>query len=532
MFRENNFQRALALLKADDSSAAGGGGGDAEGEGGQGKKAGKKRHGGKKGEVSDVFKLIRMCLERHYAPVIVFSFSKKDCESHAQAMAKLDFSDATERQLIDTIFANAISSLSPDDRSLPQVTSILPILRRGIGIHHSGLLPLLKEVIEILFQEGLLKCLFSTETFSMGLNMPAKTVVFTSVRKWDGTEFRVVSSGEYIQMSGRAGRRGLDERGIVIAMLDEALDPVVAKAMLKGDSDVLNSSFHLGYNMLLNLLRVEDVDPLSLMARSFKQFQSTRRTPDIVRRTELKEKERDDLRERMAAEGGEDATTYVHWMQQVEESRKRLKELWCQPTYVAPFLNPGRLAWVRSRVAGEKDWGWGVIVSYQVKAQKRGQQGDANLYAISVLVNAATPLPQPVKGKTAPYRPAGDGVPGELVLMEVGLSDLDELSSVRLILPKDVRERSARKQVGASLQQVKGRVKSVPTLSVTDDLKVKDPQALALLSHLDDLHRLMSSHPLHSPERSSDRERLSAQHRQLQALEAERWRRWRRSASV
>jgi ATP-dependent RNA helicase DOB1 len=93
------------------------------------------------------------------------------------------------------------------------VSSILPLLRRGIGIHHSGLLPILREVIEILFQEGFLKCLFATETFSIGLNMPAKTVVFTNVRKWDGDRFRWITSGEYIQMSGRAGRRGLDDRG-------------------------------------------------------------------------------------------------------------------------------------------------------------------------------------------------------------------------------------------------------------------------------------------------------------------------------
>jgi ATP-dependent RNA helicase DOB1 len=84
--------------------------------------------------------------------------------------------------------------------ALPQVSNILPLLRRGIGVHHGGLLPILKEVIEILFQEGLLKVLFATETFAMGLNMPAKTVVFTAVQKWDGESFRTISSGEYMQM--------------------------------------------------------------------------------------------------------------------------------------------------------------------------------------------------------------------------------------------------------------------------------------------------------------------------------------------
>ena len=81
-----------------------------------------------------------------------------------------------------------------------------------IGIHHGGLLPILKETIEILFGEGLIKALFATETFAMGLNMPARTVVFTNAQKFDGKDMRWITSGEYIQMSGRAGRRGLDDR--------------------------------------------------------------------------------------------------------------------------------------------------------------------------------------------------------------------------------------------------------------------------------------------------------------------------------
>ena len=101
---------------------------------------------------------------------------------------------------------------------------MLPILKTGIGIHHGGLLPIVKEIIEILFQEGWLKALFSTETFSMGLNMPSRTVVFTSVRKFDGEKFRWIGGGEYIQMSGRAGRRGIDDKGICILMFDEKMD--------------------------------------------------------------------------------------------------------------------------------------------------------------------------------------------------------------------------------------------------------------------------------------------------------------------
>jgi ATP-dependent RNA helicase DOB1 len=99
---------------------------------------------------------------------------------------------------VQQVFNNAISILADEDQKLPQVESVLPLLKKGIGIHHSGMLPVLKETIEILFSEGLLKVLFATETFSMGINMPAKTVVFTSLEKFDGDDFRWITGGEYI----------------------------------------------------------------------------------------------------------------------------------------------------------------------------------------------------------------------------------------------------------------------------------------------------------------------------------------------
>ena len=101
---------------------------------------------------------------------------------------------------------------------------MLPLLKRRNRIHHGGLVPIIKEVVELLFQERLLKCLFATETFAMGINMPSKTVLFSNTRKWDGKEFRFIRPGEYIQMSGRAGRRGIDDRGIVIQVIDEKLN--------------------------------------------------------------------------------------------------------------------------------------------------------------------------------------------------------------------------------------------------------------------------------------------------------------------
>ncbi len=93
---------------------------------------------------------------------------------------------------MEEVFNNAIDLLSDEDKKLPQINTVLPLLKKGVGIHHSGLLPIIKETIEILFGEGLIKALFATETFSMGLNMPARTVLFTAARKFDGKELRWV----------------------------------------------------------------------------------------------------------------------------------------------------------------------------------------------------------------------------------------------------------------------------------------------------------------------------------------------------
>lgn len=222
-----------------------------------------------------------MIMLKKFNPVIVFAFGKRQCETLATQMGKLELNSEEEAEQVESIFKNAMDVLSEADRALPQIDQMLPHLKRGIGVHHGGLLPILKETVEILFQEGLIKVLFATETFSIGLNMPAKTVVFTSVQKFDGKAFRNLTSGEYIQMSGRAGRRGLDERGIVIMMANEKIEPASAKEMIKGEADRLDSAFHLGYNMILNLMRVEGMSPEFMLQRCFYQFQQKAGVPKL-----------------------------------------------------------------------------------------------------------------------------------------------------------------------------------------------------------------------------------------------------------
>ncbi|CAG9478259.1 unnamed protein product [Plasmodium vivax] len=262
-FKKNNFIKAVNAIKEKMNLS----------EDGQHQNGNNKHQRRGKKNIHDIEKIVQMCHSRNYTPLIIFAFSKKECEINATSMHKVDLTDDTEKEVIKELYENAIQILADDDRALPQVQFILPLLLRGIGIHHGGLLPIIKEIIEIMFQESLLKVLFSTETFSMGINMPAKTVVFTSLTKFDGVEKRLITSGEYIQMAGRAGRRGLDDRGIVIIMLDTPLHWREAEKLFVGEANRLVSQFHLGYNMILNLLRIEGIRPEFMIERSFIQYQ-------------------------------------------------------------------------------------------------------------------------------------------------------------------------------------------------------------------------------------------------------------------
>jgi ATP-dependent RNA helicase DOB1 len=284
-------------------------------------------------------KLITLIVSKGLDPCIVFSFSKRECESYSLSLKNCDFNLEDERDSVEKIFKNAMETLSEEDQQLPQITMMLPLLKRGIGIHHGGLLPIVKEVIELLFQEGLLKVLFTTETFSMGINMPAKTVVFTSIEKFDGDEYRWVSGGEYIQMSGRAGRRGLDDRGIAILMANKKLEPDVAKSILKGQSDALYSSFHLGYNMLLNMMRIEDIRPEDIIMQSFHQFQNERVLPEIKDKLSERLTEFADLK----IPNEQLLRRKKKLQRQREKIDNEIRKIAAQPENIVPFFQPGRL---------------------------------------------------------------------------------------------------------------------------------------------------------------------------------------------
>ncbi|EJD03737.1 antiviral helicase [Fomitiporia mediterranea MF3/22] len=243
--------------------------------------------------------LVGFLRKSNLLPVVVFTFSKRRCEENAATLTNVDLSSASERSEVHVTIEKALARLKGrqtfilccTDKKLPQIGRMRDLLSRGIGVHHGGLLPIVKEVVEILFARGLVKVLFATETFAMGVNMPAKCVVFSGIRKHDGKSFRTLEAGEYTQMAGRAGRRGLDTTGtVIITASDEVPEITTLQTMMLGTPMRLQSQFRLTYNMILNLLRVEALKVEEMIKRSFSENASQKLLPDQQRKVIENEK--------------------------------------------------------------------------------------------------------------------------------------------------------------------------------------------------------------------------------------------------
>lgn len=257
-------------------ASAGGGGGNT----GQ-TKFGTRSYGGAGFDKNLWSNLVQYLKANDHLPVVVFSFSKRKCEEYADSLRGQDLCVASEKSEVHVTVEKALARLKGSDKKLPQITRMRALLTRGIGVHHGGLLPIVKEVVEILFQKGLVKVLFATETFAMGVNMPAKSVVFSHIRKHDGHSFRTLLPGEYTQMAGRAGRRGLDTTGTVIIIGgDELPEQGILQEMMLGKPGKLISQFRLTYNMILNLLRVEALKVEEMIKRSFSENSAQSLAPE------------------------------------------------------------------------------------------------------------------------------------------------------------------------------------------------------------------------------------------------------------
>ena len=497
VFRDDNFAKAMSLLakaQGDDPANA-----MAERKGrGRDKKFNK--GSGTKGP-SDIYKIVRMIMMKNFNPVIVFSFSKRECEAYALQMSKMSFNDDSEKVMVAKVFDNALQTLSDEDKNLPQITHLLPLLQRGIGVHHSGLLPILKETIEILFQEGLIKVLFATETFSIGLNMPAKTVVFSKVRKFDGVTFRWVTPSEFIQMSGRAGRRGLDERGIVIMMVDEEMEPGIAKDIVRGEQDKLNSAFYLGYNMILNLLRVEGISPEFMLERCFHQFQSSASVSSLEKELHQLEIERQQL----VIEDESTIRQYYELRKSLDQYSEDMRRITIHPNYSLPFLQPGRLVEIKD---GDAYFGWGAVIDFQ---QRDPKQMSGKILAAQdswVLDIALECADGPAHGTRIHdnlppgVRPALAGEKAKLEVVPVLLNCVQKISHIRIYPPKDITATADKAKVQRALHEVRKRFPDgIAVLDPIENMNITDKSFRELIRRIEIMESKLLSSPLHNSPR-------------------------------
>lgn len=206
-------------------------------------------------------------------PVLAFAFSRRDCERLALANRKRELLDNEEHERMVQLQDELLEVFQLDRGELQG--DVFRLARRGIGYHHAGMLPVHKEVVERMFTSGLLKLLFTTETFALGINMPARTAVFFGLKKFDGVSFDYLRTREYMQMAGRAGRQGIDSEGLVVSRVGPRdLEDAPLKRLVSGKPEAVESRFRMSYATLLHMMeRVGRERLFEAWEKSFDRFQ-------------------------------------------------------------------------------------------------------------------------------------------------------------------------------------------------------------------------------------------------------------------
>lgn len=212
--------------------------------------------------------------DKNMFPCLLFVFSRKQVEHFANQITTSLYLEGEKDSYIEPFVRQKIISSFSNWReyiSLPEYTMYIDLLEKGIGVHHAGMLPVFREIMEILYEKKFIKCLIATETFAIGLNMPTRTVLFHSLYKHDGTQLRLLHSHEFTQMAGRAGRRNIDSVGHVI-LLTNIYDPPKENEysrLFHGTPKVLKSKFRITYHLLLNYLHeYSEADFVSMVKTS------------------------------------------------------------------------------------------------------------------------------------------------------------------------------------------------------------------------------------------------------------------------
>ena len=262
-------------------------------------------------------------------PAITFIFSRNGCSAavHQCLVAGIRLTNAQERSEIRDIAFRATSNIPEEDLVVLGFSQWLDGLERGIAAHHAGLLPSFKETVEELFQRGLVKCVFATETLALGINMPARTVVLEKLVKWNGEAHVAISPGEFTQLTGRAGRRGIDIEGNAVILWSKEVDSGSVAGLASTRTYPLRSSFKPTYNMTINLIaRFGSVDARISLESSFAQYQADKAVVGLARQIKRNDAAISELRETMVCHAG-DFEEYAEIRSEIKTLEKTFSKL-------------------------------------------------------------------------------------------------------------------------------------------------------------------------------------------------------------
>jgi len=215
---------------------------------------------------------------RKLLPVIFFSFSRERVESSSRQLAnKMNVID--NRNQIKDKYNSVFNDLTPEEINLLNLDEHMWMWSRGVGFHHAGLAPIVKEFVEYLFLNKFIKYLFATETLALGINMPAKSIYIDRLHKYDGIKTRPITQSEFLQLSGRAGRRGIDDKGFAFLSYDKSINRDWYSNLFTLKPNDLISAFSVNYSSILNLLNIYSVDKsVELLQKSFFAYQNMYKT--------------------------------------------------------------------------------------------------------------------------------------------------------------------------------------------------------------------------------------------------------------
>jgi len=298
-------------------------------------------------------------------PAITFIFSRAGCDAAVRQClnAGLRLTTPEEAEVIQQAAQRRTADIPAEDLTVLGYGEWLEGLRRGIAAHHAGMLPAFKEVVEELFAAGLVRAVFATETLALGINMPARTVVIEKLDKWNGETHANLTAGEYTQLTGRAGRRGIDVEGHAVVLWQPGMDPGAVGGLASTRTYPLNSSFRPSYNMAVNLTGwAGRARAAALLESSFAQFQADRSVVGLARQIHENRQALAELATAMSCEKG-DFAEYAEIRKALSEregdlSRARAASRRAEAARSLSLLRPGDII----RVPGGKRAGLAVVL--------------------------------------------------------------------------------------------------------------------------------------------------------------------------